>query len=43
VCLDLPAAPPEPEIGAARAEPPSGLRGAMDAIPIVGPPRSGMA
>ena len=43
VCLGQPAAPLRADTGAARAEPPSGLREAMDAVQIVGQQRSGMA
>lgn len=43
VCLEWPAAPSQPETRAVRAEPLSGLRGAMDDIPIGEQPRSEMA
>ncbi|AMB44904.1 MULTISPECIES: GGDEF domain-containing protein [Methylobacteriaceae] len=41
VCLEPP--PPQPDTRAARTEPPSGLREAMEVIQVVGQPRSELA
>ena len=43
VCLDRPSGPPQPDSRSARAEPPCGCRGVMDAVPIGGQPRSELA